>query len=166
MAANNNCTFLGNLTKDVVLQQVGESNQVGRFSLAIEGFKDKATGKKKVTFPDFEIWNDRANALAQYAKKGDKVLVTAEFQVDEYEDKKTGEKRRKPKFRVSDFSFAGGARPKGEDEAEDETEEVAAAAPAKKGKDAAKPAAKKPAKAQPEPDENDLLMEDDEDELA
>jgi single-strand DNA-binding protein len=49
------------------------------------------------------VWDTQAENCAEALSKGDKVLVIGELAEDEYEDKKTGEKRKSIKLKVFDI---------------------------------------------------------------
>lgn len=49
------------------------------------------------------VWDTQAENCANTLSKGDKVLVIGELCEDEYEDKKTGEKRKSIKLKVFDI---------------------------------------------------------------
>jgi single-strand DNA-binding protein len=101
----NNCMFAGNLVKEVGIRDA-KGTPVGEFTLAInERYKDKdgQWKDKEPSFLDFEIWGERAKYLADVTKNGTGLVVTCSAQQDRWEDKETGGKRSKVKFRVNDF---------------------------------------------------------------
>lgn len=68
-------TAAGNLGKDAELRQAGGSS-VLNFSIAtISGYGDR----KQTNWVNCAVWGKRAEALAQYLKKGDKVTAVGEL---------------------------------------------------------------------------------------
>ncbi len=107
----NNCVFLGNLTKDVELVDVGET-KVGKFGIALNRrFKKKGSDEvqEEVSFLDIEAWGRQAEVIEEYFKKGDKILVRCTAKQETWDDANTGTKRSKIKFRLDEFSFVGSA---------------------------------------------------------
>lgn len=127
----NKCIFLGNLTSDPELKTINGANkdvQVVTFRLAMNNsYKNKQTGEivKQATFLDFEAWDTGAATIAKHFAKGDRMLVESEARVETWEDKETGQKRSKVKFRVTRFYFPSAAKQNGggADEGFESTEE-------------------------------------------
>jgi single-strand DNA-binding protein len=119
----NVCVFKGNLTRDPEVRSVGDT-KVASFSLAVNERPYKKDGElvKNVSFFDFDIWAGGAEVFEKYLHKGDPVLVRATAKQDTWEDKETGQKRSKVKFRVDDFEFL--SRGNGNGNADSETGEV------------------------------------------
>jgi single-strand DNA-binding protein len=115
----NQCHFMGNLTRDPELKQLANNKRVVNFGLAVSRrFKRGTQTAKEVSFLDCVAWDTGADLIAKHLKKGDKIIVHCSVQTDEWDDKKTGERRTKLKFRVNSFDFVGGnktERPQDED---------------------------------------------------
>jgi single-strand DNA-binding protein len=100
MAANNVCTFLGNLTRDPELKHIPNGDAVCDFGIAVNGYKEG-----QVLFLNCTSWRKTAEIMAERLVKGEKVLVTGELQQEEWE--KDGVTQRAFKLNVSGFSFTG-----------------------------------------------------------
>jgi len=83
-----NATFYqGRLTKEIELKETGNGQYVTSFTLAVENSFKKADGTKDTNFINCVAWRKTAEALANYVKKGDGVIVTGQTQVRNYENK-------------------------------------------------------------------------------
>ena len=104
----------GNVTFDPELRRISSGEAVVDFTLAInKRWKDRSGEQKEsVIFPRFNVWGASGESFAQHVKKGDAVLVDAEYVQDNWETPE-GEKRTNHKFRVNSWEFAG--TKKGED---------------------------------------------------
>lgn len=110
----NLCIFLGNLTRDPELKALSGDKRVVNFGLAINRrFKRGKDTAKETAFLDCEAWDSGADLIAKHFKKGDPIIVHASVKQDEWEDKTTGQKRTKLKFRVNQFEFVPGKRGEG-----------------------------------------------------
>jgi single-strand DNA-binding protein len=92
---------------------LNNGNAVGSFGMALNRkWKDQQSGqmKEEVCFCDLTIFGKRAEALAQYCRKGSPLYVEARLKTDSWEDKTTGQKRSKMILVVEDFQFLGGKR--------------------------------------------------------
>ncbi len=122
MSLNNQCRFLGNLTRDPELKTVavkGEDQSVCNFSIAVNSRKDADP-----EYVNLSVWGPRAEVVNKYFKKGSPILVEAEMYTDKWTDKTSGEEKKATKFRMTDFSFVGTGRKDG-DEVTDETKPAA-----------------------------------------
>lgn len=92
----NVCTFTGRLTEAAESKIVSET-EVGRYSIAINGRKDKAL------FLDCEHW--RIGGVLPYLTKGTQVCVTGELKQQSWE--KNGEKKTKFVLSVHSLTLVG-----------------------------------------------------------
>ena len=98
----NICHFSGRLTRDCETRYTQNGTAVTNFSLAVEtGFGDY----KRTDFPKFVLWK-REN-LAQYLTKGKPIVVSAEMQERQWQDKE-GNNRRSIEFVVRNVEFQQG----------------------------------------------------------
>jgi len=106
----NKVILMGNLTRDVELRPVGET-QVGNFGLAINNRYRTRSGedREETTFVDCELWGARAEAMGRYLSKGSPVLVEGRLKLDQWQDQ-SGGNRSKLKVVVENFEFVGGGR--------------------------------------------------------
>lgn len=104
----NQCHFLGRLTRDPQLKDLGDNKKVVSFGMAINRpYKRGDQTVKETAFIECEAWDSGADLIAKYFKKGSQILVDASVKTDEWEDKATKERRTRNKFRVNKFYFVG-----------------------------------------------------------
>lgn len=102
----NKCFFTGNLTRDPELRTLDDGTKVVNFGLAVNRPYKKGTERLNETaFLDLEAWAQGAETIAKYFSKGEPITVAASVKMDTWEDKTTGQKRSKLKFRVDEFWF-------------------------------------------------------------
>lgn len=97
MASHNNCTFSGNVGRDPELKTFQDGNMVADFTFAIEE-RDQET-----MWITVKVWGKRATVIADYVKKGSKLIVTGRLYNETWE--KEGEKKSRPVLRCSEFTF-------------------------------------------------------------
>lgn len=91
-------TLAGRLTRDPDLKYTNNGNPVCSFAIAItRHWTDKSSKKPRdeTIFVDCECWANLAEWLGTKIKKGAPVLVQGHLAMDEWDDKATGQKRRK-----------------------------------------------------------------------
>ena len=97
----------GNLGRDPQIRYFENGTQVADFSLAVKQFKKDAPARwVKVT-----AWGKTAEFIADYLKKGTKVVAFGRVEAPEIYTKKTGEQAVIEKFTASDIEFTG-SKPK------------------------------------------------------
>lgn len=101
----------GNLTRDPELRSTSTGSSVCSFGVAVNRVYRGADGenKEEVSFFDCSAWGRIGETIAQYAKKGNPVLVSGRLSQRSWEDK-TGNKRYNVEIVVEDFNFLGGGR--------------------------------------------------------
>jgi single-strand DNA-binding protein len=111
MASFNNCTFSGNVGRDPDIRYFEDGRVVANFNLAVEGRKGRDTLWMKVA-----VWNKPAQVIADYVKKGSKIIVSGELQQETW-TKEGVEKSQMvlscEKFTLLDFKKDGGGAPSG-----------------------------------------------------
>lgn len=111
----NQCHFLGRLVAEPESRSVGDK-QVVNFRLAVDRrYKKGGESAKETAFLDCEAWDTGAETISKYLHKGDPIIVHASVKQEEWEDKNTGQKRSKLKFRVNSFEFVPGGGGKKKD---------------------------------------------------
>jgi len=106
MSLENSCRFKGNLGSDPELKRVGENDvAVLNMPLAINRSYTKKNGEKcsETTWIEIEVWAEGAEFIAKNFNKGDRIEVECTAKNHQWEDRNTGEKRSKMKFRVNEF---------------------------------------------------------------
>jgi single-strand DNA-binding protein len=116
----NVCVLGGNLTRDVEVKSVGNT-KVATFTVACSRkyrLKD-GTEKVEVNYLDCEAWDKLADTISTWFKKGSYITVQASAKTESWEDKNTGTKRSRTRFKVDNFFFPpkGGGK-KSDDESE------------------------------------------------
>ena len=116
MASYNRVIVAGNLTRDPELKRTQKGTGVCNFTIATNRkWKDPdGNTKEETTFVDVDAWGRGAETIAQYLKKGGGILVEGRLSMNEWTDKKSGEKRSKIIVTMEQFTFIGG-KPEGGD---------------------------------------------------
>lgn len=82
----NSTVLVGRLTRDPELKYTGNNVAVASFSLAVNrNFKD-ANDERETDFINCIIWRQRAENLANWAKKGALIGITGRIQTRSYEN--------------------------------------------------------------------------------
>lgn len=99
MPAFNRVIICGNLTRDPEVKYTPKGTAICDISLAINRNYTTEAGEKReeVTFVDVTLWGRIAEIVGEYCKKGRPLLVEGRLHQDEWDDKATGQKRRKLK---------------------------------------------------------------------
>ena len=99
----NQCTFLGNLTRDPKLS-VTNNNKVVTFGIATNRWYKRADGESvnEATFLEMEAWDSGAQRIYQSFSKGDGILVECSAKNSNWTNSEGIEQRRLI-FRVSRF---------------------------------------------------------------
>ena len=98
MASFNRVILVGNLTRDVDVKSTQSGTSVAEIGLAVnrQWFDKNANQKKEeVTFVDVTLWGRQAEVAGEYLSKGCPVLIEGRLQLDQWDDKQTGQKRSK-----------------------------------------------------------------------
>lgn len=97
----NYVSLLGRLTKDPDLKYGGQSGKAFcRFSIAVT----KEFNKDEADFINCVAWDKRAEAIAEYFRKGNRILVQGRIQTGSYDDK-NGQKVYTTDVIVDKFEF-------------------------------------------------------------
>ena len=92
------------IISDPVLRSFDSGTQVANFAGGIQEGKDK-NGNYINNVIDVEIWGKSAEVVVDRCKKGDCIMVNGNVKRQDWEDKKTGDKRSKHVLAVSRFEF-------------------------------------------------------------
>ncbi|NQV28737.1 MAG: single-stranded DNA-binding protein [Rhodopirellula sp.] len=98
MASFNKVILMGNLTRDPEVRFTPSGTAVSEVGLAVNrSWFDKQTNQRKeeVTFVDVTLWGRQAEVAGEYLSKGRGVLIEGRLQLDQWDDKETGQKRSK-----------------------------------------------------------------------
>ena len=111
MASFNKVILMGNLTRDPQVRYTPGGTAVADIGLAVNRvWFDKQSNQKKeeVTFIDVTLWGRQAEVAGEYLSKGRGVLIEGRLQLDQWDDKTTGEKRSKLKVIGEEMTMVGG----------------------------------------------------------
>lgn len=101
----NKVQLMGRLTRDPELKATSTGKSYANFTVACDYGKDKE-GKSLTNFIPCSAWDKRAEAIAKYFSKGQRILITdGMLMVRSYKDTKTGENRTYTYVDVRDFEF-------------------------------------------------------------
>lgn len=126
--------LMGHLTRDPETRVTPTGMSICKIGLAVNHDYKAADGTKKqeVVFIDCDAFGKTAEIMQKYLAKGRACLVDGRLKLDQWDDKKTGEKRSRIGVVVESIQFIGGR--------EDESGEPARPTPAAKTSAANQPA--------------------------
>jgi single-strand DNA-binding protein len=97
--------FIGRVGRDAETRYLPNGDAITTWSVAVDsGYGDK----KKTSWAKCTLWGKRAESLAQYIRKGDRIGVTGEVSLEEW-DGKDG-KQSQIAVRVGDVTLLGEKR--------------------------------------------------------
>jgi single-strand DNA-binding protein len=110
MASLNKVMLIGNLTRDAELRYIPSGSAVLEFRLAVSRKYKKPDGQEveETCFVDVNLWGKRGEAVSQYLTKGKPLFVEGRLQLDEWDDKESGQKRSKLRVVAENIEFLGG----------------------------------------------------------
>lgn len=79
----NSINLIGNICNDVELKQTNSGKSVVQFNLAV----NRPFAKDVTDFIPVVVWNQPAEYLSRYARKGTKIAVSGKLTTRKYEDK-------------------------------------------------------------------------------
>ena len=87
--------LIGNLTRDPEVRYTPKGSAVADLAIAVNRNYTAESGEKReeVTYVDIVLWAKLAELAGQYLKKGRPVFIEGRLQMDQWEDKQTGQKR-------------------------------------------------------------------------
>lgn len=104
---------IGNLTRDPELSETNSGVAVCRFSIAVNRRRASDDAEQQTDFFNVTVWRGLAETVARYCKKGNKVAVSGQIQIRQYEDRE-GVKRTSIDVVAEEVEFLS---PKSNDEA-------------------------------------------------
>ena len=93
--------LMGRMTRDPELKFTSGGKSFANYSLSVQKTKDE------VEFIDCTVWEKTAETIAEYFRKGNRILVQGRLSVSSYEQ--NGEKRRMTRVVVNSFEFVESA---------------------------------------------------------
>lgn len=111
MASFNKVILVGNLTRDPQVRYTPSQTAVSEIGLAVNrSWYDKQSNSRKeeTTFVDVTLWGRQAEVAGEYLSKGRSVLIEGRLQLDQWEDKDSGQKRSKLRVVCENMTMLGG----------------------------------------------------------
>ena len=111
MASFNKVILMGNLTRDPQVRYTPSGSAVAELGLAVNrSWFDKQSNSRKeeTTFVDVTVWGRTAEIAGEYLSKGRSVMIEGRLQMDQWEDKQSGQKRSKLKVVCENMTMVGG----------------------------------------------------------
>ena len=108
----NSVNITGNLTRDIELRQTQSGYSIGAISVAVNDRRKNPQTEEwedKPNFVECTLFGKRAEGLAPYLKKGQKVGINGKLDWQQWEAQ-DGSKRSTLKVIVNDLELLGGAR--------------------------------------------------------
>jgi single-strand DNA-binding protein len=108
----NSVNITGNLTRDIELRQTQSGYAIGAISVAVNDRKKNPQTEEwedKPNFVECTLFGKRAEGLAPYLKKGQKVGINGKLDWQQWEAQ-DGTKRSTLKVIVNDLELLGGAK--------------------------------------------------------
>lgn len=97
MASFNNCTFSGNLGRDPEIRYFEDGKMVANFSIAVE------SRKGQTLWIAVKVWGKMAQVIADYVRKGSRLIVSGELQEETWE--KDGQKKSRMSLNCQNFTM-------------------------------------------------------------
>lgn len=111
MASFNKVILVGNLTRDPEVRYTTGGTAVAEIGLAVNrSWTDRSSNERKeeTTFIDVTLWGRTAEVAGEYLSKGRPVLIEGRLQLDQWEDRESGQKRSKLKVVGETLQLLGG----------------------------------------------------------
>ena len=113
MANFNKVFLIGRVTRDPELRYIQSGTAVLDLGIAVNRRtkSNDGTWREEVTFVQVTVWGKTAENCAEYLSKGRPVFIEGHLNLDQWEDKKTGEKRNKLRVTAENVQFLGSREP-------------------------------------------------------
>ena len=95
----NKIILIGNLTRDPELTETAQGKKLCKFTIAV----DRAFDKEKTDFFSCSAWEQKAEVISKYVRKGNKLCVVGRLEINETE--KDGVKTRHHNIIVEEIEF-------------------------------------------------------------
>lgn len=112
MASFNKVILVGNLTRDPQIKYTTGGTAIAEIGLAVNRKWKDGSGqwKDETTFVDITLWGRTAEVAGEYLEKGKPVLIEGRLQLDQWDDRETGQKRSKLKVVGEHLTMLGGGQ--------------------------------------------------------
>lgn len=104
--AINNCVFMGRICNDLEVKQTQSGKRVLSFTLAVDSSFKQQDGTYKTNFINFVAWEQKADFISQYFRKGSMIAVIGELNQRTYQGQ-DGKNHSVYEVFVSQASFTG-----------------------------------------------------------
>lgn len=91
----NQMVLVGRLVSDPEVKTLEDGKNVSNITLAVQRSYKNEEGVYECDFIDCTLWNGIAQNTTEYCKKGDIIGVKGRLQSNTYEDKETGESKKR-----------------------------------------------------------------------
>ena len=95
----NRVSLIGNLVADPEVKELGQDKAVATLRLAVDqpgsGKKEGEATPPEPVYVDVEVWDRNAQNAGKFLSKGKPVLVEGRLKMDSWQDKQSGQRRRK-----------------------------------------------------------------------
>jgi single-strand DNA-binding protein len=110
MANVNKVMLLGNITRDLEVRYTPKGTAVCDLGMAVNRIRNGDNGERieEVTYVDVTLWGRQAELAGQYLSKGRSVFIEGRLQLDQWDDKQTGQKRSRLRVVAENMQFIGG----------------------------------------------------------
>ena len=102
----NSVVLMGRLVADPELRTTTSGKTVGSFRIAVDRSFQRQGEERQADFISIVVWEQTANFVSRYFRKGSMIAVQGRLQTRNYEDK-TGAKRTAYEVVASEVSFCG-----------------------------------------------------------
>ena len=102
----NSVVLMGRLTADPELKTTPSNKSVTSFALAVDRGYAKPGEERQTDFIDVVAWNQTAEFITRYFKKGSMIAIEGTLQTGFYKDT-SGNKRKAVEVKASNVSFCG-----------------------------------------------------------
>jgi single-strand DNA-binding protein len=110
MASYNKVILVGNLTRDPEVRYTPGGTAVSDIGLAVNrSWFDKQSNSRReeTSFFYVTLWGRQAEIAGEYLSKGRSVLIEGRLQMDQWDDRESGEKRSRLKIVGEDMQMLG-----------------------------------------------------------
>lgn len=110
MASVNKVMLLGNLTRDPEIRYTPKGTAVTDLGMAVNRVRTGDNGERieEVTYVDVTLWGRQAELAGQYLGKGRPVFIEGRLQLDQWDDKQSGQKRSRLRVVGENMQFLPG----------------------------------------------------------
>ena len=110
MANANKVILIGRITQDIEVRYTPKGTAVTSLNLAINRIRKGENDERieETTFVEVTLWGRNAELAGQYLGKGREVYIEGRLDLQQWDDKTTGQKRSKLRVVGENMQFIGG----------------------------------------------------------